>query len=75
MEFYNPALVDIRLPKIDGVALLKMLRQTTTRMRKIVMTGFPSIQNAIEAMDNTADGYTLKPFEIVITFAATKKNN
>jgi len=63
-EFYNLALIDVRLPDIEGVVLLTKLRETTPRMRKIIITGFPSIQNAVEAVNNKADGYMLKPFDI-----------
>jgi DNA-binding NtrC family response regulator len=63
-RFYNLALIDIRLPDIEGVILLARLKETVPRMRKIIITGFPSIQNAIEAVNNNADGYMLKPFEI-----------
>jgi len=64
MTFYNLALIDVRLPDIEGVTLLARLKETVPRMRKIIITGFPTIQNAIEAVNNKADGYMLKPFEI-----------
>jgi DNA-binding NtrC family response regulator len=64
MTFYNLALIDVRLPDIEGVTLLARLKETVPRMRKIIITGFPSIKNAIEAVNNKADGYMLKPFEI-----------
>jgi DNA-binding NtrC family response regulator len=64
MAFYNLALIDVRLPDIEGVTLLARLKETVPRMRKIIITGFPSIKNAIEAVNNKADGYMLKPFEI-----------
>jgi DNA-binding NtrC family response regulator len=63
-KFYNLALIDVRLPDIEGVTLLAKLKETVPRMRKIIITGFPSIQNVIEAVNNEADGYMLKPFEI-----------
>ena len=63
-RFYNLALIDVRLPDIEGVILLAKLKETVPRMRKIIITGFPSIQNAIQAVNNNADGYVLKPFEI-----------
>jgi len=63
-KFYNLALIDVRLPDIEGVVLLAKLKETVPRMRKIIITGFPSIQNAIQAVNNNADGYVLKPFEI-----------
>ena len=64
VKVYNLALIDVRLPDIEGVALLAMLKETVPRMRKIIITGFPTIQNAMEAVNNKADAYMLKPFEI-----------
>jgi two-component system NtrC family response regulator len=63
-KVYNLALIDVRLPDIEGPTLLAKLKETVPRMRKIIITGFPSIRNAIEAVNNKADGYMLKPFEI-----------
>ena len=64
MTFYNLALIDMCLPDIEGITLLARLKETVPRMRKIIITGFPSIKNAIEAVNNKADGYMLKAFEI-----------
>jgi len=63
-KVYNLALIDVRLPDIEGVALLGKFKETVPRMRKIIITGFPTVQNAIEAVNNKADAYMLKPFEI-----------
>jgi DNA-binding NtrC family response regulator len=62
-NFYNLALVDIRLPDMDGTALLTAMRETTPRMVKIIVTGYPSLENAIEAVNKNADGYIVKPFK------------
>jgi DNA-binding response OmpR family regulator len=61
---YNLALLDIRLPDMEGVELLTLLKDTTPRMRKIMVTGYPSTQNAIAALNKKADAYILKPVEI-----------
>jgi DNA-binding NtrC family response regulator len=63
-EFYNLALIDIRLPDMDGVQLLTALKETTPKMVKIVITGYPSLQNAVEAVNKGADGYIVKPIKI-----------
>lgn len=63
-EFYNLALIDIRLPDMEGIELLTKMRTTTPKMRKIIVTGFPTMQNAIEAVNRSADGYILKPFNV-----------
>jgi len=62
--FYNLALVDIRLPDMDGVALLTAMKETTPKMVKIILTGYPSLENAIEAVNKGADGYILKPVDM-----------
>jgi DNA-binding NtrC family response regulator len=63
-KFYNLALIDIRLPDMEGIELLTKIRPTTPRMRKIVVTGFPTMQNAVDAVNRGADGYILKPFNV-----------
>lgn len=60
-NFYNLALVDIRLPDMEGTELLASMKDTTPKMVKIIITGYPSLQNAIEAVNKGADGYVLKP--------------
>jgi len=61
---YNLALIDIRLPDMDGVQLLTAMKQTTPKMVKIIITGYPSLQNAIEAVNKGADGYIVKPIKM-----------
>ena len=64
VKFYNIALIDIRLPDIEGIELLTKMRDTTPRMRRIIITGYPTLQNAIEAVNRGADAYILKPFDM-----------
>src|SRR5208283_888632 len=59
--FYNLALIDIRLPDMEGTDLLVALKQTTPKMRKIIVTGYPNLQNAIKAVNQDADSYLTKP--------------
>jgi DNA-binding NtrC family response regulator len=61
---YNLALLDIRLPDMEGVELLKLMKETVPRTRKIMVTGYPSIQNAISAVNKNADAYLLKPVDV-----------
>ena len=63
-NFYNLALIDIRLPDIEGTRLLPQLRETVPKMIKILVTGYPSLQNAVEAVNKGADAYVLKPFNV-----------
>ncbi|MEM3536616.1 MAG: response regulator [Candidatus Bathyarchaeia archaeon] len=63
-NFYNLALIDVRLPDMEGIELLTKMRDTTPKMRKIIITGYPTLQNAIEAVNRGADAYIMKPFEM-----------
>ncbi len=64
INFYNLALIDIRLPDMDGTRLLSSIRETIPKMRKVIITGFPSLQNAVEALNKGADAYITKPFDV-----------
>ena len=61
---YNVALIDIRLPDMEGTEILTRMRETVPKIRKIILTGYPSLQNAIEAVNRNADAYILKPVEV-----------
>ena len=49
--FYNLALIDVRLPDMEGIELLSKLRSSKPKMRKIIVTGYPTLQNAISAVN------------------------
>ncbi len=61
LNFYNLALIDIRLPDMEGTELLTTMRDTVPRIVKIILTGYPSVNNAIEAVNKGADAYVTKP--------------
>ncbi len=63
-KVYNLALIDIRLPDMEGIELLTKLKDTIPKMRKIIITGYPKLQNAIDAVNRGADVYILKPFHM-----------
>jgi DNA-binding NtrC family response regulator len=60
-NFYNLALIDIRLPDMEGTELLTALKETTPRMVKIIVTGFPALENAVRSINKRVDGYLIKP--------------
>ncbi len=61
-------LTDVRMPKLDGVAMLKKARDEGTDAVFVVMTAFGTIESAVEAMKEGAESYLLKPLD----FAAVK---
>jgi DNA-binding NtrC family response regulator len=74
IRFYNLALIDVRLPDMEGTKLLKAIRDTTPKMVKIIVTGYPSLQNATEALNKGADGYVTKPVDIPKLLATVREH-
>jgi len=72
-NFYNIALIDIRLPDMEGTELLTAMRDTVPKMVKIVVTGYPALENAIQAVNKGADGYVVKPILDMEAFLNTLK--
>jgi DNA-binding NtrC family response regulator len=62
-NFYNLALLDIKLPDIEGTKLLTEMRETSPKMVKIMITGYASLENAVEALNLGADAYIMKPVD------------
>src|SRR5512143_3584051 len=58
---YDLALVDIRLPDMDGTDLLAKLKKQLQYTVKIMITGFPSLETGVKALDEGADAYLVKP--------------
>ena len=62
---YDLALIDNRLPDIEGIELLEKFKESNSNMIKIVVTGFPSTTNAVKALNNGANRYLLKPVKSI----------
>jgi DNA-binding NtrC family response regulator len=60
-KFFNLALLDIKLPDMEGTKLLTTMHKDLPKMMKIMITGYPSIENAVEALNLGADAYIIKP--------------
>ena len=58
-------LLDVRMPGVDGLSLLKSLREMGVRTPIFVMTGYDSTQVALEALEQGATGYLPKPFDLL----------
>lgn len=58
------ALIDLRLPDIDGIDLLRELKKFDTDAKFIIMTAFGTIERAVEAMKLGASDFLTKPFEV-----------
>ena len=72
-KFYDLALLDIKLPDMEGTQLLAKLNETMPKMVKIMVTGYPSIENAMEALNQGADAYVTKPVKPAKLLALIKE--
>ncbi|MHB8110751.1 MAG: sigma-54-dependent transcriptional regulator [Syntrophorhabdaceae bacterium] len=63
-EMFDVAVVDIRLPDMDGVNLLLKLKQVEPGIEVIMLTGFASVDTAIRSMKLGAYDYLTKPCKL-----------
>ncbi len=63
-NFYNLVLLDIKLPDMEGTELLRKMHETFPKMIKIMVTGYPDLENAIKSLNLGADAYLVKPVSV-----------
>lgn len=56
-------LLDLNLPDINGIEVLKIIKQVNPEILTIIMTGFASVESAVEAIKLGAYDYIKKPFK------------
>src|SRR5512135_2380905 len=61
-EKFDLALIDLKMPQMDGMELLENLNQLDPDLIKIVITGYATLETAIEAVQKGAYDYIPKPF-------------
>src|SRR5439155_6589607 len=57
------AMVDLRMPNVNGLDLVRQIRATTPSCEVILMTGFAAVDSAVEAIKLGAREYLTKPFD------------
>jgi two-component system, OmpR family, response regulator len=63
-EQYDAAILDLGLPKIDGVTVLRRCRSVANAVPILVLTARGSWHEKVEAIDSGADDYVVKPFQM-----------
>src|SRR5207247_2780357 len=72
---YNLAIIDIKLRDVEGTDLLARVNEILPRARKIMITGYPSLDNAIDSVNLQADAYIIKPVSPEIFLRVLAKNS
>ena len=70
---YDLALLDIKLPDMNGMEILPNVKHEKPGVYVIVMTGYSSVKNAVDAMKLGAADYLAKPFTDDELLAAVEK--
>ena len=66
-------ITDIKMPKISGLELLKYVKENLKDTEIMIITGYPSIKGAVEAVKDGAEDYLVKPFTDEELLAAVAK--
>ncbi len=61
---YDLVISDLKMPKVSGLQLLQRLAEENINVLTVIMTGFGTVESAIEAMKKGAYDYILKPFKV-----------
>lgn len=61
---YELAIIDRMLPVIDGLAIVRAIREKQILIPVIIITGMSELEDKIEGLDNGADDYLVKPFHV-----------
>ncbi|MCH8026827.1 MAG: response regulator [candidate division Zixibacteria bacterium] len=65
-------LTDIKMPQIDGLTLTSQVRAKYPDMPVVLMTGYPSVETAVEGIRAKVSDYIIKPFNINKLFKTLK---
>jgi len=61
---YHLVILDLMMPKLHGIEVLKRIRKVDTDVAIVIFTGYPSLETAVESMKLDAVDYIKKPFSI-----------
>lgn len=66
LEFdYDLMVLDLNLPGVDGLSILKSVRQHKTRLPVMILTARNRVEDRVQCLDTGADDYLVKPFSFL----------
>lgn len=66
INIYDLIILDLNIPKIDGIGVLKHIRQVDENMRVLILSARSDIDDVIVGLDNGANDYVTKPFDFQV---------
>src|ERR1041384_2083682 len=73
-RYYDLVMTDLKMPGVDGLAVLEEVRKTSPATVTLMMTGYGSVDTALEALQLGAYEYLLKPTEVADLKAAVRRS-
>ena len=72
-SFFNLLIIDLRMPKMNGIDVLKEIKKVNPYIEVIIITGYPAIESAVAAIKIGAFDYICKPFDVPEMEAVVEK--
>ncbi len=63
MRFYNLALLDLKIPDMTGIEVLRIFREKYPARMNIIITAHATLETAVEALNLGANAYIMKPID------------
>src|SRR5688500_256549 len=63
-QLYELALLDLGLPRRDGLEILKSLRRSGSKLPVVIITARDAVVDRVTGLDHGADDYLVKPFDL-----------
>lgn len=63
-DFFNLLITDLKMPKLDGLDVLREIKKVNPFIEVIIITGYPTIESAVEAIKIGAFDFICKPFDL-----------
>lgn len=70
---FDIVLTDLKMPDIDGMDLTGRIRNLYQDIPVVIMTGYPSLETALEALRFKVDDYIIKPFNVNQLFKVVQR--
>jgi len=61
---YQMLITDLKMPGIDGLELIQKVKEQNPKIRTIVVTGYTTVDTAVQSLRHGVDDYIKKPFNI-----------
>ena len=73
-EKFDLLLLDIKMPKMSGLDILKRIKEKCSEIKVIIITGYKSVETASEAINSGAVDYIVKPFSSKDILKSVERN-